>query len=66
MYVTRVFPLAGYCSGTVRGTVTIFSHDLGPVHPFVVLKLGARATFGSPPPPPGGASLPHFGSGDCQ
>ena len=54
MDVTRVFPLAGYCSGTVRVTVAIFSHDAGPVQPFVVLKFGARATFGSSV---GGASL---------
>ena len=52
--VTRVFPLAGYCSGTVRVRMTNFSHDVGPVHPFVVLKFGARATFGSSV---GGASL---------
>ena len=54
MDVTGVFLLAGYCSGTVRVTVAIFSHDAGPVHPFVVLKFGARATFGSSV---GGASL---------
>ena len=54
MDVTRVFPLAGYCSGTVRVTVAIFSHGAGPVHPFVVSKFGARATFGSSV---GGASL---------
>ena len=54
MDVTRVFPLAACCSGTVRVTVAIFSHDAGPVHPFVVLKFGARATFGSSV---GGASL---------
>ena len=54
MDVTRVFPLAGYCSGTVRVTVAKISHDAGPVHPFVVLKFGVRATFVSSV---GGASL---------
>ena len=54
VYVTRVFPLAGYCSGTARVTVAKFAHNAGPVHPFVVLKFGARATFGSSV---GGASL---------
>ena len=27
--------------------MTKFSRDVRPVHPFVVLKFGARATFGS-------------------
>ena len=42
------FPLAGYCSGTARARGLIFSHIVGPVQPFVVLKFGARAAFGSP------------------
>ena len=57
MDVTRVFPLASCCSRTVRVTVAKFSHDVRPVHPFVVLKFGARATFGSSV---GGASLRPF------
>ena len=54
MDVTRVFPLAGCCSETVRVRMTKFSQDVRPVHPFVVLKFGARATFRSSV---GGASL---------
>ena len=54
------FPLAGYCWGTARARGLIFSHIVGPVQPFVVLKFGARAAFGSPV---AGASLPPFGPG---
>ena len=44
MYVTRQFPLAGYCSETVRVTRLKFSHRLGCVQPFVVstFRGGAR------------------------
>ena len=38
----------------------IFSHIVGPVQPFVVLKFGARASFGSPV---AGVSFPPFGPG---
>ena len=55
MYVTRPFPLAGYCSETVEATVTKFSQIIGTVHPFVVLTFRARATSASPVP---GASSP--------
>ena len=54
MDVTRVFPLAACCSETVRVRITKSSHDVRPVHPFVVLKFGARATLDSSV---GGASL---------
>ena len=54
------FPLAGYCSGTARARGPIFSHIVGPVQPFVVLKFGARAAFGSPV---AGVSLPPFRPG---
>ena len=43
--VTRVLALPAYCSeaAELRLTVTVFSHIVGPVYPYVLLKFGARA-----------------------
>ena len=49
MYVSAscVFPLAGYCWETVRGTGLIFSQHVGPVHRIRALKFEHRATNGA-------------------
>ena len=46
-YVSQ-FPLAGRRSATVRAANVIFSHHLGSVHPFSVLKLQTGATSVAP------------------
>ena len=50
MYVSAscVFPLAGYCWETVRGTGLIFSQHVGPVHRIRVLEFGHSASNGAP------------------